>query len=114
MFKIYKYLIQRKLKKFHLIGEDEYGNKYYINPKNNARICIYHGTPEPSKIPPEWHGWVHGNAENPVKSLDFEWIKKYIPNTTGTNFVHKSKNSIPSLIENGVRCKTVKYKPFEI
>ena len=40
------------------VGDDEFGNKYYINSKGK-RWVIYKNTVEATKIPPEWHLWIH-------------------------------------------------------
>ena len=40
------------------VGEDEFGNKYYTN-KKGKRWVIYKNEVEASKIPPEWHLWIH-------------------------------------------------------
>ena len=41
-----------------LVGEDYFGNKYYSNLKGK-RWVIYKNIVESSKIPPEWHSWIH-------------------------------------------------------
>ena len=41
-----------------LVGIDEFGNKYYSNSKGK-RWVIYKNDIEASKIPPEWHSWIH-------------------------------------------------------
>ena len=53
------------------VGTDEYGNRYYRlkNDKpqplgggrfsRERRWVIYKGEPEGSKVPPEWHAWLH-------------------------------------------------------
>ena len=46
------------------IGADEFGNQYFINNKNK-RFVKYKGLAEPSKIPAEWHGWIHYNQDDP-------------------------------------------------
>jgi len=50
------------------IGVDQFGNKYYrAKPlkgyKYDRRWVIYKGAPEASKIPPEWHGWIHHQTD---------------------------------------------------
>src|ERR1051325_9932559 len=50
-----------------LVGQDEQGNRYYrtaggkIDPTLGfeRRWVIYNGYAEASRIPPEWHGWIH-------------------------------------------------------
>ena len=41
------------------VGEDTQGNRYYRNADNSRRWVIYKGLAEPSRIPPEWHHWLH-------------------------------------------------------
>ena len=54
-----------------LAGSDAYGNRYYRlkgdKPQRlgagrfsrERRWVIYDGEPEGSKVPPEWHAWLH-------------------------------------------------------
>ena len=44
-------------------GKDEFGNKYYSNSKGK-RWVIYNDKVESSKIPPEWHLWIHFLSRN--------------------------------------------------
>ena len=41
------------------VGEDQFGNEYYKNQKDTKRWVIYKNEVEASKIPPEWHMWIH-------------------------------------------------------
>jgi NADH:ubiquinone oxidoreductase subunit len=74
------------------VGEDEYGNKYYISKYKNSynlhkRYVIYNGMAEPSKVPPMWHAWLHYLIDEvPMKGKvwEFDWQKKPEPNLTGT------------------------------
>ncbi|MCI5050128.1 MAG: NADH:ubiquinone oxidoreductase subunit NDUFA12 [Rickettsiales bacterium] len=75
------------------IGRDEFGNSYYQErrePKGRRakRWVVYKGLPEPSKVPPHWHGWLHYTHDTvPVegqKIKDHEWQKDHLPNPTGT------------------------------
>lgn len=71
------------------VGEDAFGNVYYTQkktPKNGKakRWVIYNGTPEPSKVPAQWHGWLHYTLDNPTSGPTHEWEKEHIPNLTGT------------------------------
>ena len=43
----------------NLIGEDQYGNKYYSQKKTDKRFVIFNGKVEASKIPPIWHAGLH-------------------------------------------------------
>jgi NADH:ubiquinone oxidoreductase 17.2 kD subunit len=44
-------------------GKDDFGNKYYSNSKGK-RWVIYSSRVESSKIPPEWHLWMHYLTNN--------------------------------------------------
>lgn len=78
------------------VGEDEFGNKYFKAaprrvPKGvtarERRWVAYNGDPEASRVPPEWHAWLHytvdapPSADNPLRR---PWQKPYVPNQTGT------------------------------
>ena len=77
------------------IGQDDFGNKYYTNSKKK-RWVIYKNLVESSKIPPEWHLWIHNLGQKaPLESKKkFEWQKKYVENLTGTNRAHKPSGSL--------------------
>ena len=75
------------------VGCDEFGNTYYVekNPsagKKPKRWVIYLGDSEATKIPPDWHGWMHYTVDQPPPSTGLPtkkpWIKKYQSNATGT------------------------------
>ena len=74
------------------IGEDRYGNCYFTEkktPKDRKakRWVIYKGMAEPSKIPPEWHGWMHYTLDVPPSQRSvqhYHWEKPHMPNLTGT------------------------------
>ena len=70
-----------------LIGEDEYGNKYYQN-KKGIRWIIYKEEVEASKIPNEWYSWIHytnNKIENIHELKKYNWQKTHQPNLTGTD-----------------------------
>ena len=78
-----------------LVGKDEFGNKYYSNSKGK-RWVIYKNRVESSKIPAEWHLWIHfltnnKPSNNPIK---FKWQKKHRENLTGTVNAHKPDGSL--------------------
>jgi NADH:ubiquinone oxidoreductase subunit len=74
-------------------GRDQFGNRYYRarrTPKGTRekRWVIYVGEPEASKVPPEWHIWLHHTADAPIPDsspLHRPWQKPYQPNMTGTS-----------------------------
>ena len=72
------------------IGVDEFGNKYYSNSKRK-RWVIYKNKVDSSRIPPEWHLWIHFLTINEPsnKEKKFLWQKQHEENLTGTNRAHK-------------------------
>ena len=86
------------------VGEDEFGNRYYEAKnakdsygKHKRRWITYKGYAEPSKIPPDWHGWVHYTFDQPPTLAPFKtksWEKPHIPNLTGTVNAWRPKGSI--------------------
>ena len=75
----------------------DFGNKYYTNSKKK-RWVIYKNLVESSKIPPEWHLWIHDLVQKaPLKSnKKFKWQKEYVENLTGTDRAHKPSGSLKS------------------
>ncbi|NTU77106.1 MAG: NADH:ubiquinone oxidoreductase subunit NDUFA12 [Alphaproteobacteria bacterium] len=74
------------------VGCDSFGNRYYRakkTPKDGreSRWVIYQGEPEASKVPPEWHIWLHHIAKAPIpagEALQMPWQKPHMINPTGT------------------------------
>jgi NADH:ubiquinone oxidoreductase subunit len=77
------------------VGSDAFGNEYYRD-KNGARRfagsrekrwVLYKGEAEASKVPPEWHAWLHHIVKEPPPPGGpprRPWQKEHIPNLTGT------------------------------
>lgn len=72
------------------IGTDRYGNRYFQSRRTyrdgrEKRFVIYEGQAEASKVPPEWHGWLHHTEDAPVEGISKKpWQKDHLPNLTGT------------------------------
>lgn len=73
------------------VGEDEFGNRYFherVIPKSRrrSRWVMYKGKAEASKVPPQWHRWLHYAADKPPQSnkRTYEWESAHLPNLTGT------------------------------
>lgn len=77
------------------VGRDAFGNRYYCErgkprPSNGGRVrqkrwVIYAGEPEPTKVPPEWHCWLHYTTDAPIpESARKEWQVPHAANQTGT------------------------------
>ena len=77
------------------VGRDQFGNKYYSNTKGK-RWVIYNNTVEPSKIPPEWHLWIHFLTIKKPKDTKnkFPWQKQHEENLTGTIKAYKPEGSL--------------------
>ncbi len=78
--------------KGELVGRDASGNRYYREKSAPDRRCerrwvIYNGEAEASRVPPEWHAWLHRTTdEAPPEggSPKRPWQKPHLPNATGT------------------------------
>lgn len=75
------------------VGVDYEGNKYYEAPprpgyKRARRWVVYKGEEEATRVPPEWHGWLHHQTDEVPKSQGSPyrkpWQKPHTPNKTGT------------------------------
>lgn len=51
-------------RKGKLVGEDDTGNRYYQNKDSSRRWVIFHDEVEATKVPSEWHGWLHHTFDN--------------------------------------------------
>ncbi len=79
------------------VGSDAEGNRYFQvkrAPKSGRRKrwVMYKGEAEASRVPPEWHAWLHHTIDHlptakprPVKP----WQKPYQPNRTGTTAAYQ-------------------------
>ena len=92
------------------VGEDKFGNKYYSSAKGK-RWVIYKNRVESSKIPPEWHLWIHFLKTNrPSQELTaFKWQKSHEENLTGTDKAYKPEGSLTFDSKN----KTRKYEVWK-
>jgi len=81
------------------VGTDGEGNRYFREkPKDSAkstgsytqrekRWVMYEGSNDASRVPSEWHGWLHGAFDDvPESHLPPPriWEVDYTPNATGT------------------------------
>ena len=80
-----------------LVGEDEFGNRYYQNRAGRNRWVIYNGVVEASRVPPDWHGWLHFTFQQPPTLAPFRvqaWEKPYVPNMTGSARAYRPLGSL--------------------
>ena len=95
------------------VGKDQYGNTYYeARSERNAigkkkRWVIYKGIAEASKVPPQWHGWLHYSTDTmPTEAnrLKYRWLKEHLPNLTGTKLAYVPPGDISA---GGKRAATI-------
>ncbi len=93
------------------IGSDEAGNTYFEASarkgyKRNRRWVMYKGAPEASKVPPEWHGWLHHQTNivpsEANKTFRRAWQKPHQANRTGTDEAYRPPGHV---LEGGQRDK---------
>ncbi|HCR86452.1 MAG TPA: NADH:ubiquinone oxidoreductase subunit NDUFA12 [Alphaproteobacteria bacterium] len=104
------------------VGEDVFGNIYYQTRKpqstvgrynKNRRWVIFNGKNEPSKVPAEWHGWLHFSFDEipDIKVKGYYWQKSHTPNLTGSDLMYLPYGHKESI---GKREKaTGDYKPWK-
>ena len=85
------------------VGTDTHGNRYFRAAPRKApnakgrpngsytqaekRWVIYNGPNDASRVPSEWHGWLHGSYDGVPESYlppPHVWEVDYTPNSTGT------------------------------
>lgn len=100
-----------------LVGTDDFGNRYYEERKRRKgkprrRYVLYKGMVEASKVPADWHGWLHHTESSPPKpGPRHEWQQEHLPNTTGTIHAHRPQGHI---LKGGKRAPaTGDYEPWK-
>lgn len=83
------------------VGEDHQGNVYFQGGKDvhghPRRWVMYAGANDASRVPPEWHGWLHNTFEAAPESFlppARIWEKDYTPNLTGTAQAYRPSGAI--------------------
>ena len=83
------------------IGTDAQGNAYYRGGKHpdgrERRWVIYQGANDASRVPAEWHGWLHGSFDGvPESNLPPPriWEADYEPNATGTAAAYRPAGAL--------------------
>jgi NADH:ubiquinone oxidoreductase subunit len=82
------------------VGSDQFGNRYYRDSKGARRFdgrrekrwVVYNGEVEASRVPPEWHGWLHhivADPPPPGPPARRAWQKEHLPNLTGTAYAYR-------------------------
>ena len=79
------------------VGTDEFGNRYYQNKVGTRRWVLYNGTVEASRVPPDWHGWMHHTFREPPTVAPFKerpWELEHEPNLSGTPGAYRPPGSL--------------------
>lgn len=104
-----------------LVGEDDFGNKYYENPYyfvprnrwvvfNEKRGLDYNA----SQIPPEWHRWMTHMTEYPPtveKPVHYDWMLPHQENQTGTSDAYTPHSTVKPKIQPWIPGETSRPKP---
>lgn len=85
-----------------LVGTDDQGNRYFEERKpsldgRKRRWVIYNGVAEASRVPPDWHGWLHHTFAEPPTVAPFKtkpWEQAHVPNLTGTPGAYRPAGSL--------------------
>lgn len=87
------------------VGTDSTGNRYFCAKarpgyKHDRRWVIYKGAAEATKVPAEWHGWLHHQSDDipdsRTPSFRRPWQKPHFPNLTGTTAAYRPPGHILS------------------
>lgn len=84
------------------VGTDAQGNAYFRRRKRlpdgrERRWVIYQGANDASRVPAEWHGWLHGSFDGvPESNLPPAriWEVDYTPNATGTAAAYRPAGAL--------------------
>jgi NADH:ubiquinone oxidoreductase subunit len=84
------------------VGTDAEGNRYFRAKKRlpdgrERRWVIYNGANDASRVPAEWHGWLHGSFDGvPESNLPPPriWEVDYVPNATGTAQAYRPQGAL--------------------
>ena len=85
------------------VGADTEGNVYYVQKSGVGplgvprRWVVYRNYAEASKVPPEWHGWLHYTVDTPPTQSDYKsrpWEKPHRENKTGTRDAYRPAGSL--------------------
>lgn len=82
------------------VGADALGNVYYEGGETTdgrkRRWVIYDGPNDASRVPPEWHGWLHHSVDVTPDQLPpaRPWQKPAVPNLTGTDAAYRPSGAL--------------------
>lgn len=101
------------------VGTDSFGNRYYRGKRarrddgrRERRWVLYKGEREASKVPPEWHAWLHYLTDEAPQGdgRTKSWEQPHAPNPTGTTQAYRPSGHD---YKGGARAKaTGDYQPW--
>lgn len=84
------------------VGRDAAGNRYFREKgggfthkdslRRERRWVVYSGDVEASRVPPEWHAWLHHTTDQipPVGGVVRRpWMQEHRPNPTGSDQAYR-------------------------
>jgi len=84
------------------VGRDRFGNRFFREKgggkvhadsiRKERRWVMYDGEVEASRVPPDWHAWLHHTVAEPPPPGDpvrRSWEKEHRPNLTGTGEAYR-------------------------
>ncbi len=108
-----------------LVGTDPFGNRYFRDkrhrpraagggrPSREKRWVLYAGEADGSRVPPEWHAWLHHTTDEVPKDggkPQYPWQKPHQPNLSGTPRAYRPPGSI--LVGGPRERTTADYEPW--
>jgi NADH:ubiquinone oxidoreductase subunit len=88
---------------FRVVGTDTLGNEYREGKSmpdgRFKRYVVYSGANDASRVPPEWHGWLHHQvdaAPDPGLLPPRRWEKEAKANLTGTTGAYRPAGALES------------------
>ncbi len=79
------------------VGDDAEGNRYFRSRDGKRRWVIYNGNNDASRVPPEWHGWLHGTFDelpDAILPAPRAWQAPHEPNLTGTAAAYRPAGAL--------------------
>ncbi len=82
------------------VGRDADGNIYYetrAGKSGDRRWVIYAVDNDASRVPPEWHLWLHRTRADPPSEVPLPvkaWERPWRPNPTGSAMAERPKGSL--------------------
>lgn len=79
------------------VGTDDQGNRYYKTRDDTRRWVVFNGEAEASRVPPDWHGWLHHTYAEPPTSAPLShqaWEQPHQANLTGSAAAYAPAGSL--------------------